>query len=154
MPHINYAYDFTVTAFIVDGSNRVLLVNHPHYNKWMPIGGHIEMHEDPEEALYREIKEETGLAVQFLSQRPDVVSEGTKFLPTPNYVDVHEANPPHKHISFTYFVTTKDVNFVLSDEHYDMRWFEEKDLSDSSYNLSRAILFYAHEAIALAKLHR
>lgn len=45
MPHIHELYDFTITVFIVhDG--RVLLVNHPKYDKWIPMGGHIELDEE------------------------------------------------------------------------------------------------------------
>jgi hypothetical protein len=49
-----------------------------------------------------------------------------KFLLTPNYVNVHEANPPHKHIFFTYFAKAADDSFVKSDEHDDMKWFAPK----------------------------
>lgn len=60
MPHIHERYDFVVNAFIVF-NNKVLLVHHPKYDKWLPMGGHVELDEDPEEALFREIEEETGL---------------------------------------------------------------------------------------------
>ena len=150
MPHINELYDYTITAFIVNGSKQVLLVNHPRYKKWIPVGGHIELDEDPEQALFREVKEETGLDIEVLSNRPQITSPETKFLITPNYVDVHEANPPHKHISFTYFVKTKRDDFVLSDEHDDMRWFTLEELKDEKYALTSAVQFYASEAIKLA----
>ena len=149
MPHIHHAYDYTVTAFIVNESKKVLLVNHPRYNKWIPVGGHIELNEDPEDALYREIKEETGLDVDILSSRPEVSSPETKFLLTPNYVDVHEANPPHKHISFTYFAKSKADAFTLSDEHDDMKWFTAEELQDEQYALTPSVIFYATEALKL-----
>jgi 8-oxo-dGTP pyrophosphatase MutT (NUDIX family) len=150
VPHIHELYDYTITAFIVNGSKRVLLVNHPRYNKWIPVGGHIELDEDPEQALFREVEEETGLDIEVLSTRPQLTSPETKFLITPNYVDVHEANPPHKHISFTYFVKTKRDDFVLSNEHDDMRWFTLADLEDERYALTPSVQFYAREAIKLA----
>lgn len=149
MPHINELYDFTNTVFIVH-DEKVLLVNHPRYSKWIPIGGHIEIDEDSDEALFREIKEETGLEVTIMTHRPDFDSPGTKALLTPNFVDVHEANPPHKHISLTYFAVSKDENFVLSDEHDDMKWFSVVELSDDKYKLSPAVKFYAEAAIELA----
>lgn len=149
MPHINYLYDYTVTAFIVNKDKKVLLVNHPRYGKWIPVGGHIEINEDPEEALYREVKEETGLEVKVLSNRADVSSPETKFLFTPNYVDVHEANPPHKHISFTYFALAKDSVFTASDEHTEVRWFSDEELEDNKYALSPSVKFYARESLKL-----
>lgn len=152
MPHINYLYDYTITAFIVSPDHKVLLVEHPRYGKWIPVGGHIELNEDPEEALYREIKEETGFKnIEVMSDKPTVHSEGTKYILTPNYVDVHEANSPHKHISFTYFLKAMDRDYRLSDEHTDMRWFDESELEDKKYNLSNSVKFYSKSAISKAK---
>lgn len=147
MPHIHHAYDYTITAFIVSEYGKVLLVNHPRYSKWIPVGGHIELHEDPEEALFREIKEETGLAVQATTTRPDSKTPGTKFLLPPDYIDVHEANPPHKHISFTYFLKAKVDAYSMSAEHTDMKWFSVADLDDESYSLSDDVKFLAKKAV-------
>jgi len=152
MPHIHEQYDFTVTVFIVY-NNAVLLVNHPRYNKWIPMGGHVELDEDPEEALFREIAEETGLEVTVLSTRPEMVSPGTKFLLTPAYMDVHEANPPHKHIGLIYFARAHSGKFTLSREHTDMRWLTEADLQDPQYDLSPSVQFYAQQALAAARAH-
>ena len=150
MPHLHYFYDYTITVFIVNKKGQALLVNHPRYSKWIPMGGHIELTEDPEQALFREIQEETGLEVTILSDKPSIDSPGTKFLLTPNYVDVHEANPPHKHISFTYFALSKTDDFSKSAEHTDMRWFTVDELEDKKYNLSEAVVFQAKAAIRKA----
>jgi len=152
MPHINEKYDFTITVFIVNGG-KVLLVNHPKYDMWIPMGGHIELDEDPEEALFREIQEETGLEVKILSNRPGVTSPGTKFLLTPNYLDVHEANPPHKHISLTYFGRASDDKFKLSDEHKEIKWFSLNELENNKYRLSPSVKFYATKAIETEQLY-
>lgn len=151
MPHINDLYDFTIAAYIVNNDGEVLFVNHPRYNKWLPIGGHIELDEDPEQALYREIKEESGLEVTILASKPEFESAGTKFILTPNYVDVHEANLPHRHIAFTYFAKAISNDFTKSDEHDDMTWLSAVELTDDKYDLSTSIIFYAQEAIKLAK---
>ena len=151
MPHIHDKYDFTVTAFIVNTEAKVLLVNHPRYNKWIPVGGHIELDEDPDEALFKEIREETGLVTTPLTTKLKIDSPGTKFLLTPNYVDAHEANPPHKHISFIYFMKTESNDFKVSDEHTDMRWFTESELDDEEYALDPSITYYAKEAITKAQ---
>src|SRR5687767_9813032 len=56
MAHIHEKIDFTVAVFIVQDA-RVLLVHHRKLNKWLPIGGHIELEEDPEQAALREAQE-------------------------------------------------------------------------------------------------
>ena len=43
----------------------------------LPLGGHIELHEDPEQAALREAKEESGLEVELLGERPPTTSPGT-----------------------------------------------------------------------------
>jgi len=150
MPHIHEKYDFTVTAYIVY-KGKVLLVNHPRYNKWFPIGGHIELDEDPDQALYREIQEETGLKVEILATKPSDKSPETKFMLTPSFVNVHEANPPHKHITLVYFARAENDHHILSAEHTDMQWLNEEELENPKYGLSETNKFYAREAIRLAK---
>lgn len=150
MPHIHHLYDFVVAPYIVN-KDRVLLVNHPRYGLWIAPGGHIELNENPLEALHREIKEETGLDVTLMAHTAPVQFDGFTSLPTPNYLDVHNANLPHQHISLTYFCRSERDNFIKSDEHTDMRWVDLDELNNPELNLSDAVKFYAKKAIALAK---
>lgn len=147
MPHINEKIDFTVGAFIVYQS-KVLLIFHKALKKWLPIGGHIELDEDPEEGLLREIKEECGLDVEVVADKPDITSAGTKFLPTPSYMDIHEISDTHRHVGMIYFARAKDDKVVLAkDEHDDIRWFNRGDLDMKEFNLSGAIQFYCKQAL-------
>ena len=150
MPHIHQLYDFAVSIYIVHNS-KVLLVHHPRYAMWLPVGGHIELDEDPEQAIHREVQEETGLAIRLLSDRPNIVSKGTKFLSTPNYLDVHEANLPHRHIGLTYFAVTDSDQHQLSAEHSEINWLGLDDLDNPKYQLSNAVKFYCRQAIELSK---
>ena len=149
MPHLHELYDFVVSAFIVH-DDKVLLVHHPKYDKWIPMGGHVELDEDPETALFREIEEETGLDVSILSSKPTLKTTDTTFILTPNFVDVHEATPPHKHIALVYFALAKNQNHRLSAEHDAIHWLSEADLEDPTYNLAPSIKFYCQQAIATA----
>jgi 8-oxo-dGTP pyrophosphatase MutT (NUDIX family) len=149
MPHLHELYDFTVAPFIVF-ENKVLLVEHPRYSKWLNPGGHIELNEDTDEALFREIKEETGYDkkdLEVLGSKPNLESPGTKFLITPNFMDVHEANPPHRHIALVYFLKAKHGNHIKSDEHTDMQWFSIEDINKPEYKISSSIAYYAKKAI-------
>ena len=151
MAHIHALIDFTVTVFIINDS-KVLLVNHPRYNKWLPIGGHIELDEDPEQALYREILEESGLKCKILGNKPDIQNESVKSLLSPRFMDVHDAGGGHKHISLVYFASTNSPDFKLSEEHSDMRWFTISDLDDNQMRLSPLDTLYAKAAIKAATI--
>ncbi len=43
---------------------EILLLNSPKWNKYILPGGHVEFREPLEDALIREIREETGLEVK------------------------------------------------------------------------------------------
>ncbi|OGY27822.1 MAG: hypothetical protein A3F33_02420 [Candidatus Woykebacteria bacterium RIFCSPHIGHO2_12_FULL_43_10] len=149
MPHIHEAIDFIVSAYIVHGG-KVLLINHRKLERWLPVGGHIELDENPEQALFREVEEETGLTrshLKVLSQKPTVVSPGTTFLYTPNFLDIHDFSPSHRHIGLVYFLRSNTDKVILAEkEHSDIKWLGEKDIDTRAFNLSEAVKFYIKEA--------
>ncbi len=151
MPHIHKLYDFVVSVFIVH-KDKVLLIYHKKYNEWLPIGGHIELDEDPEQALYREIREESGLKVKILSTAPKINHKGVKPIPAPDFVDVHTIGGHHKHIAFIYFGVSATSRVKLhTREHREFRWLSEKGLLDPGLNLIRSIYFYSLEALKRAR---
>jgi len=151
MPHIHELYDFVVSAFIVH-RGKVLLIYHKRYDEWLPIGGHIELNEDPEQALYREIREECGLAVRILAEAPRIAHPGVKPIPTPSYVDVHRISQTHKHIAFVYFAKSRTDRVRLhTAEHREYRWLTERDLVRPEFRLTRSIRFYCREALKKAR---
>ena len=50
MPHIHEKIDFTVAIFVVH-DRKILVIHHRKLDKWLPLGGHIELEEDPEQAV-------------------------------------------------------------------------------------------------------
>ena len=46
MPHLHEKIDFTVAIFVVH-EGRVLVIHYRKLDKWLPLGGHIELDEDP-----------------------------------------------------------------------------------------------------------
>jgi ADP-ribose pyrophosphatase YjhB (NUDIX family) len=147
MPHIHAFMDFTVEAFVVH-EHRVLLIYHTQLHQWLPLGGHIELDEDPERALFREIQEESGLEVDILSQKPAQQFTGKKFLYPPVYLDVHPITPTPHHIGLVYFATAASDQVTLAaDEHEAIRWFSEAELHDSTFSIQSDVLFYACDAL-------
>ncbi|MDB5169095.1 MAG: hydrolase [Candidatus Saccharibacteria bacterium] len=153
MPHIHELYDFVNSVYIVH-DNKVLLVNHPRYGLWIPIGGHIELDEHPDQTLVREVAEETGLTVRFLGEKPDVPSRLGNFMTTPHYMHAHDANAPHRHIALVYFAVTDSNAFVLSDEHTAAAWVSEAELTSEMYHLTEDVVFLSRKALKAAKLDK
>lgn len=155
MAHIHELIDFTVMPIVLhpDGT-KILLVFHPKYGRWMSIGGHIELNETPDEALLKEIDEECGLEVTVLSDKPDVRGDGYEVLWRPASINIHNANPPHKHIGLVYYCLAHSDNFRISEEHSDMRWCTIDELEDTEMNVTEMTKYYAAEAIAFYAEHK
>lgn len=148
MPHIHDLIDFVVAAYIVH-EDKVLLVDHIKIGTWMPIGGHIELDEDTDQALAREIKEECNLDVEIIGGlKPDFSSQETKPLLAPIYLDIHNISDTHKHICLVYFGKAKSDQVVLAErEHHSFRWFTAQELSNPEFNIWESVQFYAQKAL-------
>lgn len=148
MAHIHEKIDFTVTPVVIHpDKTKVLLVNHPRYKKWLCVGGHVELDENPDQTLLREIKEETGLEVEVLDENPRIAGPGFKTLFRPRFVDIHEANSPHQHIGLIYFCLAKTGEFTLSGEHDEMAWFDRQELDTIRPLTTELVYFYCKTAL-------
>lgn len=124
-----------VSAVLVSKDNKILLGKirdgGVYPDCWHIPGGGIEERETKEEALIREIQEETGLDIKdspkkLLSDtdsaqavKTDKVT-GKKFLVTMHFND-YEINLP---------TTAKDTTIILSDDLKDFIWISKKELKD------------------------
>lgn len=121
MPHIHTIpgqHDFTASAFIVrtDGPEpKVLLHMHKKLNRWLHMGGHIELHETPWETVIHEMREESGydLPQLRLLQPPLALSDlddaYSAAHPLPFIISTHPyGQDDHFHIDMAYVFTTKD----------------------------------------------
>jgi ADP-ribose pyrophosphatase YjhB (NUDIX family) len=147
MPHLNYYLDYTVSVFVVH-RERVLLVDHKQLEKWLPLGGHIETGEDPEQAAHREVAEESGLEIEIYGERPSGEFPGTRLLVAPTYLDVHHIAGEHHHLGMIYFARSKtDAVTLARDEHNGIRWFPEDELHDGGFEIPESVRFYGREAL-------
>ncbi|HXI70519.1 MAG TPA: NUDIX domain-containing protein [Verrucomicrobiae bacterium] len=160
MAHIHEKIDFTVAIFVVhDG--KILLIHHRKLDKWLPLGGHIELDEDPEQAALREAKEESGLDVELLGERPPTTSPGTRALIAPRFLDIHRINDTHEHIGMIYWARPKVGSALRADrtqqrgipttlageEHHDIRWCSSAELDSLQPAMSNAVKWYCRKAI-------
>ena len=147
MAHIHEKIDFTVAIFVVhDG--KVLLIHHRKLDKGLPLGGHIELDEDPEQAALREAMEESGLDVELLGDRPPTTSPGTRALIAPRFLDIHRISDTHEHIGMIYWARPTNGKLALAtEEHHDIRWCSDADLDKLQPPMSDAVKWYCRSAI-------
>lgn len=150
MPHIHDLIDFTVGVFIVYQDSVLLMLN-KKYDMWLHVGGHVELDEDPNETLFREVEEECGLEVEVISEKPAIDTKRVKSLYPPRFLNIHQIKKNHKHIDLVYIAKAKNNTVRLSDEHSEYRWLKKEDLDSLEYNLEPAIKYYAVKALEIAQ---
>jgi 8-oxo-dGTP pyrophosphatase MutT (NUDIX family) len=153
MAHIHEKIDFTVAIFVVH-DKKILIIHHRKLNKWLPLGGHIELDEDPEQAALREAKEESGLDVELLGERPPTTSPGTRALIAPRFLDIHRINDTHEHIGMIYWAKPllaeghhNQITKLAKEEHHDIRWCSADDLETLQPPMPEAVKWYCLKAI-------
>jgi 8-oxo-dGTP pyrophosphatase MutT (NUDIX family) len=148
MPHIHEKIDFTVAIFIVH-DHKVLLIHHRKLDKWLPVGGHIELDEDPEIAALREAKEESGFDIELIGERPPTTEVGTRALIAPRFLDIHRISNTHEHIGMIYWARPKDCSRAecAVEEHHEIRWCSGDDLEKLRPAMSSAVKWYCRKAI-------
>ena len=172
MAHIHEKIDFTVAIFVVH-AGKILLIHHRQLDKWLPLGGHIELDEDPEQAALREAREESGLDVELLGERPPTTSPGTRALLAPRFLDIHRINDTHEHIGLLYWARPRSGTGSLPvssgspahrqaacatatlaiAEHHDIRWCAIDELEKLSPPMTDAVKWYCHKAISEISQH-
>jgi 8-oxo-dGTP pyrophosphatase MutT (NUDIX family) len=148
MAHIHEKIDFTVAIFVVQ-DGKVLLIHHRQLNKWLPLGGHIELEEDPEQAALREAREESGLEVELLGERPPTTGPGTRALISPRFLDIHRISDSHQHIGMSYWARPRNGEVTLAPaEHHEIRWCSRAELALLRPAMDDAVRWYCEAAIA------
>jgi 8-oxo-dGTP diphosphatase len=143
--------DLVVTGYIFN-YDKLLLIHHNKLNLWLPVGGHIKLNETPDDALLREIKEETNLDVKIISKN-EVPLEGNvkRILAIPFHVDVHSVSD-HDHCSFFYICQTLNPELLqINKELKDYRWVSKSDLDDSSIPIDVRNLAYKAFSVVTPK---
>jgi 8-oxo-dGTP pyrophosphatase MutT (NUDIX family) len=148
LAHLHHAIDFTIACYIVK-ADRVLMIYHTALDKWLPIGGHIELDEDPDQALEREIREECGLEVEIAAEKAPIDDPTVKILHTPAHVNIHRITDTHRHVVNIYYARWKAGEPALCrGEHQQIRWFSKAELGDPQFGIKPDVRWYAEDALA------
>jgi 8-oxo-dGTP pyrophosphatase MutT (NUDIX family) len=136
MPHVHTApdqVDLVVAAYLVfrppDGVPRVLLLHSARSAHWLAPGGHVELTESADEALLREVEEETGLDLDG-GEYEIVAEEGPAsghdfFQWRPRHVECrppfHAAGAPpgHRHLALVYYGRAHTDRVTLDPREHD-----------------------------------
>jgi 8-oxo-dGTP pyrophosphatase MutT (NUDIX family) len=165
MPHIHSEpgqHDVTASAFIVrierDQKPRILLHRHKKINKLLQPGSHVEVTENPWQAIIHEIREETGYDIhqlKVLQSAPNIKqspSSNATYWPIPIAVNTHQFNGEnhfHDDLSFAFVTTELPDGDPDENESRDFQWANLAELtaltSDEIVGNSREISKYVLE---------
>jgi 8-oxo-dGTP diphosphatase len=133
-----FTYDYPRPMVTVDAvvfrknetTTEVLLIKRGHYpyeGMWALPGGFVDMEETLEEAVCRELKEETGLA-------------GIRLEQLHTFSDIHR-DPRGRNISIIFWgIATLDNTSVKGgDDAIDARWFAIDQLPELAFDHSKVI---------------
>lgn len=148
MAEVNWGDNCWVTTiFLVNSDKQVLLTWNKRLQTWIPVGGHIELGENPEEAILREVKEETGFGFEFVP-KPETIG-GVKVL-KPIKVQIEQIPNHSEHINVIF--AGKCTSFSAkegTDENEKLRWFSKEELDSIGEGMLESVKSTALESIRL-----
>ena len=151
---------FTVTGFLSEAAHGGRTALHWHrLGIWLPPGGHIEPDEDPVQAVFREVLEETGVRAEIVSGGPTFGYTSPPQLAPPAAMAVYDIprdsalDEPHQHIDLIYFLRPVTTSPTLPTE-MQWRWFDRDDLARSTelHDDVRELAFAAIDAAEAAAI--
>lgn len=171
MPHILAELDHVVSVFVVNPHYpAVAFVDHVKLGTWLPIGGHLDLGKDLDEALRQELVEETGLVIgkdAEVYQTPDQLernnrlrtaaignpaTHNTRIMYAPIAVEVHNFPPlpGHRHLAHVFYVWAKTRLLTLEmTAHRKILWLRRESIVSPEYNIHPTLQVYAEEAMTL-----
>lgn len=129
-----------VAALLTDGGGKLLLVlrrNPPSAGTWSLPGGKQELGETLEEALRREVREETGLdisAPELLTVQDMIVRDG-------------EGRIQYHYVIAYYRATVTGGKLAAGDDVADVRWYTLSQML--TLDVSRRLLRLARQALGV-----
>lgn len=151
MGEINWKDKCWMTViYLVRADGKVLLHWNKNMNTWIPIGGHIDYGETPDETIKREVEEETGFEFEFLN-KPKVIGNS-------NVIDLYRFQidkvPHHNyHMTFVFIGKCHKYNDKEeNDENEKIKWFSEEEVLKMKNELIESVFEMCLESIKRVKL--
>lgn len=144
---------FTATGIVFNSRKEILMINHKKLNVWLPPGGHIEENELPEDAVLREIQEETGVKAKIVSIKKelDLCDKHCRELETPFIVLLEdiERDGTHNHIDMIYICEAINEDIVPDQtEVQGIGWFTVEEICElKTYDNVKKVVYKATEFI-------
>jgi ADP-ribose pyrophosphatase YjhB (NUDIX family) len=121
-----------VSAVVFCKYDRKLLLQKRADNlKWSLPGGQIEPGENVEEAIKREVKEETGLDI--------IVKKLIGVYSNPNHIIAYADGEIRQQFSICFLCEIVDGNLAVSEESTDVKFFSQDELDQISIHPSQRI---------------
>lgn len=106
--------EYTASAFILNRENKLLLIWHEKFKKYVQPGGHILDNELPHEAAIRKVFEETGINVDIPIKMPFAKED-------------YNNNAGHQ-VDYQYIGYAINGEFNNVDENFKAGWFSINEL--------------------------
>lgn len=141
---------FTATGIVFNSENKILMVHHNKLQVWLPPGGHIDENELPDDAVIREIFEETGVNAKVISLKRELgFIDSCRELETPFAILLEdiEGNGTHNHIDMVYLCRALSEELKPQDaEVHGIGWFTYDEIKQlTTYDNVVKIIFKAIE---------
>lgn len=105
---------YCASAFVLNHENKVLLIWHKKFNKYIQPGGHLMEGEEPYEAAMREVLEETHIHINIPEKTPFSVGD-------------YYNNVGHQ-VDYQFIAYAEDEEIRKNDESFKAGWYSLEDL--------------------------
>lgn len=105
---------YCASAFVINKDNKILLIWHKKFNKYIQPGGHINEGESPIDAAIREVLEETHINIKIVDDKPFCIGD-------------YYNNVGHQ-IDYQFIAFAENEKIRKNDESFKAGWFSLDEL--------------------------